>query len=479
MLSLHSIVVKEKAGWKVINITKTSNFSSHHCVQTNDKLSRRQRKRGLASDVDVMAPTRKSPRKTPIKAALKTFTPSIKKMKGAAPVTVNITPTSNYYAPLQNNGGDVVVTKEKKLRIPPITMVDISRNDLHVSMTKLKIENYDTKLLKYGIQIFCKSTEDFNTVNAALIEGKQQFYTHDLPSNQLYKVVLRGLHQVDPAELSAELKLQNVTPESIKIITPKNVRYASHVNYILYFKEGEVKLNDLRKNVRSLFHTIVTWEAYRSHRTGPTQCTRCQRPGHGARHCNMSPRCEFCAEGHESKTCPRFEEIQRKAQEASTSGGSSIDVIVAAKCCNCNENGHFSSDPGCPKKKIYAERRMKRSTNTKKSRQPVAQFTREDFPVLYDDAPTSKSQVSAGSYAQQVKIPLQKSNPSARLSAFAHNHGSGNLNKIEAPFSFEEMMAMTSDVLNSLRSVKTASREYVIMTVMQISIKYLFNDGSK
>lgn len=450
-------------------------------MQANDKLSRRQHKRGHSSDGDSMAPTRKSTRKTPVKAVLKTFTPTIKKIKGTTPITVNVTPTSNYYEPLQNNANDVVVAKEKKLRIPPITMFDISRNELHDSMKKLDIKDYDTKLLKYGIQVFCQSTESFNALNTALVTNKRQFYTHDLPSNQMYKVVLRGLHQLDPAELSTELNLHNVTPASIKVITPKNARYASHVNYILYFKKGEMKLDDLRKNVRSLFHTIVTWEAYRNNRTGPTQCTRCQRPGHGARHCHMSPRCEFCADGHESKTCPRFEEIQRKAQEASTNGGTSIDVVVAAKCCNCNENGHFSSDPACPKKKIYAERRMKRSTNGKKPRQPLAQFDRDDFPSLHENAPTP-SHVPAGnreSYAQQVKFAQQKVNPPNNLNKFVYNHDSNNLSKIEAPFSFEEMMSLTSDVLNSLRNVKTASREDVIMTVMQISIKYLFKDGSK
>lgn len=53
------------------------------------------------------------------------------------------------------------------------------------------------------------------------------------------------------------------------------------------------------------------------------------------------------------------------------------------------------------------------------------------------------------------------------------------MDKIEAPFSFEEMTSLTSDILNKLRNVKAASREDVIMLVMQILLKYLYNDGSK
>lgn len=434
-----------------------------------------------------MAPASKAARKTPIKSALKTFTPSTKKIQGSTPVTVNVTPTSNFYAPLQNHDGDFVVTKEKKLRIPPITLFDVTRNDLHESMKKLNIENYDTKLLKHGIQVFCKSIETFNTVNAALVEGKKQFYTHELPSNQLYKVVLRGLHQIDPEELTAELKLQNIAPESIKTITPKVAKYASQANYILYFKKGVVKLDDLRKNVRSLFHTIVNWEAYRYQRTGPTQCTRCQRPGHGARYCNMPPRCEFCAEGHESKSCPRFEEIKRKANEVSTNGGSSMDVFVAAKCCNCNEDGHFSSDPECPKKKIYAERRMKRSITGKKATQSTPRFTNEDFPALsgVNLMPSHATATSGNlfSYAEQIKVTPHKQELPTDFNKFGRRSiGISNvdkLTKIDAPFSFEEMMSLTSDVINSLRNIKTASREDVIMSVMQISFKYLFNDERK
>lgn len=40
------------------------------------------------------------------------------------------------------------------------------------------------------------------------------------------------------ADLIRELKPHNVAPESVKVITPKSIRYASHVNYILYFKKG-------------------------------------------------------------------------------------------------------------------------------------------------------------------------------------------------------------------------------------------------
>ncbi|KAJ6647613.1 hypothetical protein Bhyg_02836 [Pseudolycoriella hygida] len=93
----------------------------------------------------------------------------------------------------------------------------------------------------------------------------------------------------------------------IKIIAPKQARNSNHVNYIVYFKKGE--------------------EPYRIQRTGPTQCSRCQRPSHGARHCLTK--------------CPRFTETQKKAEEVSAKGGTSIDLAVAAKCCRSSWSLRF------------------------------------------------------------------------------------------------------------------------------------------
>lgn len=462
-------------------------------------------KRRHVSDVDTMARSRKSARNS-VKTRLDTPKTSIKKAaklnkagkvnnsakeshfnaKGKTlckdSVTVNVTPTSNYYDPLKNNSKEYVVTNERRIRIPPITLSNVKRDDVTKLMELLGIKNYDTKLLKFGIQVFCKSTENFNSVNEFLVQNKCQFYTHDLPSDKLFKVVLRGLHKMDVKDLNQELNALNIKPERINIISPKNVRYADHVNYIIYFKKGEIKLDDLRQT-RSLFHTVVTWEPYRINRTGPIQCSRCQRPGHGARHCNMSPRCEFCAEEHESKHCPRMAEIERKAREVSAQGKNSIDLSVTAKCCNCDQLGHFASDPGCPKKRAYADRRKKRSVVGKKHERQETKLSEADFPPLRQIERPSSSHVSSAnhsSYAEQAKHTMSNNFPNFGFqNSSMQFQPSGFTSKIEDPFSFEEVMSLTSDILTSLRNVKTASREDIIMSVMQISLKYLFDNGSR
>lgn len=227
------------------------------------------------------------------------------------------------------------------------------------SMKKLNIEKYDTK---------CRQCCSYS-------KHKKQFCTHDLPSERLYKVVLRGLHQVAVNELGNELKLHKLSPESIKIITPNNARYVSHVNYIIYFKKGEVKLDDLRK-IRSLFHTIVSCEPYRIRRSEPIQC---RFSAHGVSVLDMALVIAICYHAASfvlRAMSPMFalvlQKYKKKAEEASANGEtSSINVAVAAKCCNCELSGHFASDPECSKEEIYAERRIKRSSsNIKKVVQP-------------------------------------------------------------------------------------------------------------
>lgn len=125
---------------------------------------------------------------------------------------------------------------------------------------------------------------------------------------------------------------------------------------------------------------------------------------------------------------------------------------------------------------------MKRSTNGNKGHQRNI-LAEENFPSLNNNSiarPSQASTASKGSYAQQVKFSSGSSNAFFNnLNLVVPDCGSSTMNKIESPFSFEEMMSLTSDILNSLRDVKTASREDVIMAVMQISLKYLYNNGCK
>ena len=132
--------------------------------------------------------------------------------------------------------------------------------------------------------------------------------------------------------------------------------------YIVEFKSGSIKFRELLQK-RVVYHTVVQWEHYRR-KEGVVQCSRCQRPGHGAGNCNMSPRCCLCGDGHETM---KFPSTKKKLQTAmATENGDDtatpIEVQIPAKCCNSNAVGHFASDPKCPRKVAYIQSRRLRAT---------------------------------------------------------------------------------------------------------------------
>lgn len=403
----------------------------------------------------------------------------------ALPININITPTSNTYDILQQlNGKEIKLVQnnvDKKPKIPPITIYDVTKEFMIAELRKNSAEDFMIRANYRNIQLFCGSLQLFNDVTAALKKDGLKFYTHEPPSEQMYKVVLYGLHNMPTAELQAELSQFNVIPELITVITPKNTRYDKHTNYVLHFKKGVALLEDLQK-IRALFKTVVTWSSYKKFNRGPTQCSRCQRPGHGARHCNMPPRCEYCAGDHESKDCPtRLKfiadiEEAKKTQPAGTP--QNYNIKLPGKCCNCGETGHFASDPTCKRKKIYADTRKRLSNKGRATSQPKFTYDAFNFPVLQNGPAVAQQNFTppSGTFAQQFSAP---SKPPNKVNFPSSNNNTHNIEKNVKPFSLEEIMSLTSEVMTTLRDVRTASREQVIMSVMQISMKYLFNDGSK
>lgn len=392
---------------------------------------------------------------------------------------VNVS-VANKYEILTGNSAEIRVQKnESKTKIPPITLFDVTIEHVYTFMENLNIKNFNARPLKHGIQLLCKSIEDFTETLSELDTLNVKHYSHELPSKLMFKVVLLGLIKVDTDKLKEELKHYDIIPEEVKMIIPKNARYQNHCNYLLYFKKGSITLPKLRET-KALFNLIINWQPYRNNRQGPIQCKRCCRPGHGQRYCKMNPRCEFCAEEHMSQDCPKFDEIKRQVEKAKISNASSekISVKIPGRCCNCNVDGHFAFDPECPKKKQYQQKRMNLSLRGKSTRKPVPDINNiENFPAPFRCAalpqPVSVPRVS---YSNTVKQALSKKSPEPVFL----DSSDGNLRRNESSFSYSEVLSLTSDILTQLGNLKSASRQEVFMKVMQLSVKYLFHDdGSK
>lgn len=100
---------------------------------------------------------------------------------------------------------------------------------------------------------------------------------------------------------------------------------------------------------------------------GPSQCYRCQRPGHSATYCTSTPKCRKCAQDHHSRECNK-----PKNQ--------------AAKCINCG-GSHPSNYMGCPLFKNITKNRNYRKTTlttTKPTQQTETQGNVDTFNPRYN-----------------------------------------------------------------------------------------------
>lgn len=215
----------------------------------------------------------------------------------------------------------------------------------------------------------------------------------------------------------------------------------------------------------------MNWEPYR-HRGGVVQCSRCQRPGHGVKYCQMPPRCAFCGGEHESKDCPTTHSAAVSA--AGTSQGS-VRVPTPAKCCNCDSVGHFATDPNCPKRLAYIKSRQRRTNVVHQHKEPN---NWPPTPHYHPNGPPFAGIVSnPGSHLSPLGNPcppgFSSHFDSSRPSGAPHS--SSNLN--ENPFSIEELSAIMMDIINSLRNVQFMPRHVAFKAVLDMAVKYLYKNG--
>lgn len=435
-----------------------------------------KRSRNSVVTVPVGRPSQfKRPRRTP---AMKTFEAASRSIPVGNGGVAQVIPTSNKFASLATMGeNEIVMQQEKapKLRVPPITVFNTTSENIINILEKSAITDFKMKPLKHGHQIYCGTVEIHQAVLTNMTTAKIHHYSHDLPSDHLYKVALYNLTEKDHAKLETELTELGVKPEKIRAITPKKARYSQQRVFILYYKKGTTSLQSLQK-IDTLCKTVVEWRPFQKFNQGPTQCTKCQRPGHGNRYCQMPPRCEFCAENHDSKACP---EVAKHANKDSMEDDAPTETKfeIPAKCCNCNEVGHFATDPKCPRKISYAERRRRAAARPNGRYRDTAprynDFT--EFPEL-----TSSSNRSPPKTTQPNGLSYAKVSSSSNLPHSFSNLTSPNSQskKIEEPFSFEEVLALTSEVLSQFRDIKSASREQVVMKVMNIAFKFIYHGGA-
>ena len=112
--------------------------------------------------------------------------------------------------------------------------------------------------------------------------------------------------------------------------TPLQCLKGSRSAHFSTFQSG-TDINDIRK-VQHIYHTRFRWEKF-YHKTGVTQCHRCQDFGHGSSACYQLAKCVKCQEKHFTEQCNK-------------------PTGTKPYCVNCG-NDHRANSRVCP---VYQKR---------------------------------------------------------------------------------------------------------------------------
>lgn len=359
----------------------------------------------------------------------------------------------NSFAPLSQlmDQDDSIVNEEvaqvnpKPPRIPPITIIEKTNQEIKTMLVKLLITDHFVKLTSIGTKVFCPNEKSYKKLYDHLVEAHIKFFTHDINSKKVFKIVLTGLHTVPISELTEELKANGITCSEIKSMTVRSKRYDDQSTYLLYMEKGTITLSEIRQKCRQLFRTIVHFDFYRKSK-GPVRCFKCQTYGHGANGCHLSTKCSLCAGDHLTSACPT-----RNNEEA------------VRKCANCQGN-HPASSPLCPARRHYLElqHELSKKHNQRRSRgtMPTPPITNQrNFPKLpsnhRESSPAGPSHIfhSGGTAYSNV----------------LRNNASNDL------FTYSEVMTITNELLTKLKSCKNKEDQFRVIT--EVTFKYLYNNG--
>lgn len=331
--------------------------------------------------------------------------------------------SSGYYQPLQSlmddgKTDDVMVDatpKPAKNYIPPITILKSTSDEIHKVCKLLNVVSYGIRNISIGHKLFCELQYDYDAVRKYLIENKIEHFSHASKNNRPYKVVLSGLDKMEVNKLKNVLIKAGLEVSDVKLVCKKGNYSREVILYIVYLKKGSITMKELREKYYVLDYMRVKWNYQSKRQAKVTQCYNCQMYGHGSDHCNVKTFCSKCSGPHLTSVC-------------------TANVV---KCANCNGE-HTSTDLKCPNRLAYCD--LKR------------RYTKP------------KSHFSQRTTLQQTpQAPLNPHSWSNVL--FANNLGS-QTNTHNDLFSVEELMSLTRELVHNLKSCKTKTDQFHVITTL-------------
>lgn len=370
--------------------------------------------------------------------------------------TTNAVSTNNRYAKLSDDEEEIVAvepTPTKKVKTPPIVVIDANYMAIKTLMDGIKVQNYNLKYISMGIKILCNTLDDYNASIRGLKEAKIEFYSHDIPSLQPMKFVLSGLPDLAVDEVKTGLQMANIQFVDVKKMHTKG-DHKNYALYLVYFANKSTKLSELKVN-KYVLNIVVSWSPYIASRKGPTQCNNCQLHGHGSKNCNLPPRCSKCGGKHESRACLR-DQLPLPEQ-----------LYV---CCLCG-NAHSSRDRNCPKRIDYIKMKLShsssKSNHASKSNHSVDQRSRQHMthqqPSTNNNSEFPSIKVHQGRKFSDWFSPSQPNSPAIEA----------NRNASEELFSPQQLLELTTELISNLKVCRTKMDQFQVIT--KLAIKYVTN----
>lgn len=340
-------------------------------------------------------------------------------------------PVQNKFAKLGHIGDEVITTSKVVYKPPPITVPNVANSTIRAHLYAAGVKDYTLRNKTIGVAIYVSCKEDFDLVKKSLNSSQTGFYSHPGKEDRMTKFLLKGLVCTDSNELRGELSHVGIRPAEILEITPKRSRYHDDKLYLLSFKIGEMKLQDLQK-IRVVCQQIVTWDKYTPRRKGPTQCRKCQMFGHGTTYCHLPDKCGKCAGNHTTMECSATPEAIKR-------------------CANCGKN-HEANSLECETRAEYIAIKNRANHQSIKKHAPIQQTPRFVPAPVLPPIMSGWNQVVKGPVAA-VTEPLHKANaPGADL------------------FSADECFNIFVEMMSSLRGCTSKAEQLKAITKM--AVKY-------
>lgn len=305
------------------------------------------------------------------------------------------------------------------------------------------------KITSIGRKVFFDNADDKHKFIEHLKSTKVLFFTHPDDSHKIFKAILSGLPEIETKVID-ECLLKEHGLTSTKTVMFNTT--ASSKLYLCHFNKSDVNMKNLN-NVRSVYHHIVKWLAYKPKRSAPTQCLKCLMYGHGLNNCNRFAVCMLCSGNHLTKVCTVIKDDTTNPKY---------------KCFNCKSadlpHDHKANDPNCPfRAKYEASKEYARNRNKKPPLQPrnnTLTHTMTNQRFIPAPTPPPFNHVSFAAVAAQPDTN-SRTHTSASNSS---NMFTGQNNNNNGLWTFNEVANLLLDSINELQQCKSKLDQLKVIT---------------